>query len=760
MRTLVLMRGCPGCGKSTFIKEHNLEPYVLSADQIRLQYCSPILNLEGNYCISQRNDNIVWDKLFEMLEYRMELGCFTIIDATNSKTSEMQRYKDLCQKYRYRIYCIDMTDIPIEVCKVRNNTREPYRRVPEEVIDNIYSRFATQKIPGGIKVIKPSEFDEVMRFNPIDLSEYDNVYVIGDTHGCFTTFQQFNNDIVNHNGENNFFIFCGDYSDRGTENAEMLKFLYGIKDNKNVLLLEGNHDKNINKWGNDDITSIRSKEFLNYTMPELDYKRIFTKKMARELYRKLAQCAYFTYGNETFFVCHGGLSSIPDNLIYIPTRQMIDGVGKYSDYKEMADNYAKYNDIVLINGHRNINKLNTKVNNKCYNLEGAVEFGGNLRVLRIGKNLEKEVLEYSNKLPIAEHLVKQKTEFTDTKTENVIINDNNDNDIGKLVHELRNNKYIIEKQFGNISSFNFSREAFEKGIWDDMTVKARGLYIDTVNNRIQSRGYEKFFRVNEVEETKLPTLARTFKFPIDIFQKENGYLGLISYDYYNDDLFFTTKSTPDGDYSINFKNLFYSKVSEENRDHLKVYLKDNNYTLAVEVIDPVFDPHIIEYSKSKIVGLDLIKNTLNFEVADYMMLGLVCNQIGIDCKKKIGTLNNWEEFEDFYNNAPKDSALYSAYPVYNEDIEGWVLKDSNGFMVKIKSDYYNMWKKLRGVAGAVIKSGNYKYTGALQNPTENYFFAWIKENWELYHYNDTLPRDIITLRKEFYNSRYGELVKK
>ena len=142
------------------------------------------------------------------------------------------------------------------------------------------------------------------------------------------------------------------------------------------------------------------------------------------------------------------------------------------------------------------------------------------------------------------------------------------------------------------------------------------------------------------------------------------------------------------------------------------------------------------------------------------MLGFICNQIGIDRKKKIGTLNNWEEFEDFYNNAPKNAASYSAYPVYNEDIEGWVLKDNNGFMVKIKSDYYNMWKKLRGVAGAVIKSGNYKYTGALQNPTENYFFAWIKENWELYHYNDTLPRDIITLRKEFYNSRYGELVKK
>ena len=36
MRTLVLLRGLPGAGKSTWIKEQGLEPYTLSADQIRL----------------------------------------------------------------------------------------------------------------------------------------------------------------------------------------------------------------------------------------------------------------------------------------------------------------------------------------------------------------------------------------------------------------------------------------------------------------------------------------------------------------------------------------------------------------------------------------------------------------------------------------------------------------------------------------------------------------------------------------------------
>lgn len=36
MRTLLLFRGAPGCGKSLYIKEHDLEKYTLSADTIRL----------------------------------------------------------------------------------------------------------------------------------------------------------------------------------------------------------------------------------------------------------------------------------------------------------------------------------------------------------------------------------------------------------------------------------------------------------------------------------------------------------------------------------------------------------------------------------------------------------------------------------------------------------------------------------------------------------------------------------------------------
>ena len=42
MRTLLLFRGAPGCGKSTFIDSHGLRPYALSADDIRQTLRSPM----------------------------------------------------------------------------------------------------------------------------------------------------------------------------------------------------------------------------------------------------------------------------------------------------------------------------------------------------------------------------------------------------------------------------------------------------------------------------------------------------------------------------------------------------------------------------------------------------------------------------------------------------------------------------------------------------------------------------------------------
>ncbi len=189
MRVLLLLRGCAGCGKTTWIEQQGLKPYALSADDIRLLCQSPVLGADGTESISQANDQVVWKILFKLLEVRMEKGEFTVIDATNSRSSEINKYKNLCKTYRYRIYCVDFTDIPIEEVKRRNAGREPLKRVPDRAIDKMYSRFRTQKIPSGVKVIKPDELDTVW-LKLRDLSEYKRIHHIGDIHGCNTDVQE------------------------------------------------------------------------------------------------------------------------------------------------------------------------------------------------------------------------------------------------------------------------------------------------------------------------------------------------------------------------------------------------------------------------------------------------------------------------------------------------------------------------------------------------------------------------------------------
>ena len=380
MRVLLLLRGSAGCGKTTWIENHGLKPYTLSADDIRMLCASPSLTVTGSTEINQTNDNTVWNMLFKLLELRMQNGEFTVIDATNSKTSEMNRYKELCNTYKYRIFCVDFTGVPIEVTKEQNRNRPLLKQVPESAIDKMYARFATQKIPSGITVIQPNELDKIW-LKKIDLSNYSKIHHIGDIHGCNTALQEY---LALNGGikDDEFYIFCGDYVDRGLENAEVLDFLLSIYERDNILFLEGNHEKWLWVWANNGISY--SKEFELITKTQLENYKI-DKKEVRKFYRKLGQCAYYQYKGNTYLVTHGGLSTIPDNLTTVTTRQMIQGVGNYNDFEAIADSFYKNTEdnCYQIHGHRNTKQLPVKVNDKVFNLEGQVEFGGHLRCIQI-----------------------------------------------------------------------------------------------------------------------------------------------------------------------------------------------------------------------------------------------------------------------------------------------------------------------------------------------------------------------------------------
>lgn len=732
MRTLLLFRGAPGCGKSTFIDTHGLRPYTLSADDIRQTLRSPMQTADGSVQICQDNEKEVWELLYRMLETRMQKGEFTVIDATNSKTSEMNKYKDLCGEYRYRMFCIDMTDLPIEECKRRNAGRIPLKRVPEEVIDKMYSRFRTQKIPSGIKVIKTERDFSSMLMHKLDMSSYEKIVFVGDVHGCNTALMEYFNGGLN---DNYFYIFVGDYIDRGIENAEVIKFLLSIYEKKNVLLLEGNHERWIKAYSNDEVS--KSKEFEFVTKKQLDAAGI-SKKDLRQLCRKLGQVAWFTYGDKEIVVTHGGIATMPENLTYMATTQMIHGVGDYNDSDVIADTWLKTtaDNMYQVHGHRNVKNVPMKVNDRVYNLEGKVEFGGFLRILELDKDGFHEV-EIKNTVFKTPEAIAQSVSLSDSS-------------IADIVLKMRQNKFIQEKSYGNISSFNFTREAFYGDVWNDQTVKARGLYIDTDRMKVIARSYNKWFRVNERPECRFEALQHTLQFPVTCYVKENGFLGLVSYNPDTDDLFITTKSSPEGPFAEWLKDMVYRKV--QNTDLMKQICKEQDVTFVFECVDMKNDPHIIKYQDDELFLLAIVKNSMDFIQYEYDDLVNTANEIGVKYKTKAVELGTWAEFVDWYN-----EVLDPDYEFNGRIIEGFVIEDSAGYMTKVKLTYYNFWKFMRGLTHEVLQRGYFHKTSALTTPTANDYYGFIKNVFDTTdkETRQSMPRDIIYWRDKFYKEKGG-----
>ncbi len=479
MRQLVLLRGAAGCGKSTWLKQNNIDQYAINVDDVRMMFQSPALQLDGTTNISQKNDNKVWEFVRNLVRARMERGELTIVDATHSRSSLVNDWKKLCEEFRYRCVVVEFPN-DLETILKQNASRPTHKQVPVAAIENMVERIKTQPTPNWCTRTTPENFlQDFEKVKVFDFNKYDAIVHFGDIHGCFEPLQEyFNNNPFN---ENYFYIFVGDYVDRGIQNKEVLDFLMPLSKNHNVLFLEGNHEAWIRYFAEDKTDKIRSSEFTKYTMPHLQG---IDKKELREFCRKFGQLALYDFDGKTYFVCHGGLPIIPTP--FVASEELIKGVGKYEDYLDLAEYWNKRYDgqpIYQIHGHRNTECTPIKFG-QVYNICDKVEFGGNLRIVTLKHNQEPEEL-----------LIKNNTYFVNTEMHEQLPVDK-DTILDMLLHS----SLVQTKQLpDNVVSINFTRDAFDKKEWNDLTVRARGLFVTTNTKEIVARSYNKFFDSSEYE---------------------------------------------------------------------------------------------------------------------------------------------------------------------------------------------------------------------------------------------------------------------
>lgn len=241
---------------------------------------------------------------------------------------------------------------------------------------------------------------------------------------------------------------------------------------------------------------------------------------------------------------------------------------------------------------------------------------------------------------------------------------------------LMNNKLIRTRENSDgVISYNFTRQAFMGGLWDDTTIHARGLFMR--GDTIVARGYDKFFNMGEDHGYTYEDIVSTFTYPIHVSKKRNGFLGIICADKGVLKLYSKSGET---DYSAEAMKLF--TLTDDEREYLVEILTRYNTSLTVEVVLPR-DPHIID-EPCGLYALDVIPNTENFVVFD---------EIRRDIEKHVSCFAPKTEW--LVTSRDELIATLNKYTSNGIHEEGIVLRDKDNRMSKIKTPYYLKVKRLR-----------------------------------------------------------------
>lgn len=154
MRTLLLLSGLPGSGKSTWSRQYKrLHPStkIVSSDEIRKEFFGTTANFS--------DEARVWSTFLERLKrYGGQEGAIVIADSTNLNNHYRRYYVESTPEYDHHV--LVMFDIPARDCELLNDMRVGDRRLPLDAMKKLESQFE----PVDVEI--ESLFDEVVHVGP------------------------------------------------------------------------------------------------------------------------------------------------------------------------------------------------------------------------------------------------------------------------------------------------------------------------------------------------------------------------------------------------------------------------------------------------------------------------------------------------------------------------------------------------------------------------------------------------------------------
>lgn len=258
------------------------------------------------------------------------------------------------------------------------------------------------------------------------------------------------------------------------------------------------------------------------------------------------------------------------------------------------------------------------------------------------------------------------------------------------------NKLITKRphpEYNDVFIYNYADKAAYEKIWNEYTLQARGLIVDSEGN-ILGRPFPKFFNHNEIQD-KLP-----WDLNFKVYPKFDGSLIIVS----EGGKFVATRGSFESVQAIWAKEIIKEKG----------YIFDKNLTYLFELIHPL-NRVVVDYGENtELILLAVIETKSARE---------------LDIKDLFGDEFEVAEIIEANINNEKDLlALEEA------NAEGFVVRFDNGLRIKIKFESYKRLHKLRSHLSTSTILENLKNGEDVLNNVPDEFYDFVKEqmmelNW-------------------------------